>query len=138
MENVKQKTTMTKIQTTIPFSKPVVLNFETKKKIILEALQEKDSITKPELCKLLGWEYNSNKDRQIRDIVADIAKEYPIISTSDNNKGFRLAKTAADVEEVEHTWKEFDKRILEMNNRKKALIEFYKKHKYTPVEPAQA
>lgn len=123
------------MSTTTPLSKPLVLNFETKKKIVLDALQTNDWLTKPELCKLLNWEYNSNKDRQIRDLVAEIAKEYPILSASDNKRGFKLAKpqTKEDVEEVEHTWKEFDKRIKEMQLRKQPLIDFYAANKYTPV-----
>ena len=88
----------------------------------------KDGIlrTKPELCNILGWEYNTSNDRRIREIISMLAKKVPIISTSDN-KGYRMAKNICDLEEVEHQWKELDSRIQELEERKKPLIDFYEK-----------
>jgi hypothetical protein len=56
-----------------------------------------------------------------------IGKKRPLISTSDS-KGYKIAKTKADLEEVCHQWKELDSRILQLQERRKPLIEFYEKY----------
>jgi hypothetical protein len=49
-----------------------------------------------------------------------------LIATSDQ-RGYKIAKTKADLEEVIHQWKELDSRIEQLEERKKPLIEFYEK-----------
>lgn len=86
-----------------------------------------DILTKEQMLEYLGWD--KNKDRQLRDLISAIAKKVPVISTSDS-RGYKIAKTKADLEQVEHQWKEFDKRISELELRKQPLIKFYEKFKY--------
>lgn len=83
-------------------------------------------LTKEQMLEYLGWD--SKKDRQLRDLISAIAKKVPVVSTSDS-KGYKIAKTKSDLEQVEHQWKELDKRIEELEARKKPLIEFYEKIK---------
>ncbi len=105
--------------------KPQITAIQERANIIYRYLRAKqDYCTKKELCFVLGWEYNTSNERRIRDILSLLSHKKPIIATSDNNKGYKLAQTQQDIEEVEHTWKELDKRIEEIENRKKPLISF--------------
>ena len=83
-----------------------------------------DVVTKEELLAELGWD--SRKDRQLRELLSMIAKKKPLIATS-NQRGYKIAKTKEDLEEVIHEWKELDSRIKKLEERKKPLIEFYEK-----------
>ena len=108
------------------FTKPVVKSFDEKKKVVLDYLKTNNFATKHELCLLFGWNYqNSSKDRQIRDIVSSLSQEYPIISHSHTNKGYRLASTLEDLDEVQHSWKWIDSMIEELEKRKQPLIKFH-------------
>ena len=80
-----------------------------------------DIVTKEQMLEHLGWD--KNKDRQLRELLSNIAKKMPVISTSDN-KGYKIAKTKADLEEVEHTWAELSSRIEELQKRIRPLIDF--------------
>lgn len=84
--------------------------------------------TKEELCKVLGWEY-PQKDRQIRELISNIAKVKPIISTSDN-RGYKLAISNNDIEEARHQWAELSKRADEIMARCAPLIRFIEKGLY--------
>lgn len=83
-------------------------------------------LTKAEICRHLGWEYNNNNERRVREVISLLAKRRAIIATSDQ-RGYKLAKTAEDIEEVKHQWAELDGRIRELEERRKPLIEFYEK-----------
>ena len=107
------------------FTKPVVKSFEEKKKVVLEYLKTNNFATKHQLCLLFGWVLNSNRDRQIRDIVSSLSQEHPIISHSHTNKGYRLASTLEDLDEVQHSWKWIDSMIEELEKRKQPLIKFH-------------
>lgn len=86
-----------------------------------------DVVTKEEMLAELGWD--SRKDRQLRDLLSLIGQKVPLIATSDQ-KGYKIAKTEKDLEEVEHQWKELDSRISQLDKRKIPLIKFYEKYKY--------
>lgn len=80
-------------------------------------------LTKAEICERLGWEYNKNNERRVREVISILAKRRAIIATSDQ-RGYKLAKTAEDVEEVKHQWAEIDGRIKELEERRTPLINF--------------
>ena len=85
---------------------------------------KKEFVTKAEIGAYLGVK----NERTVRDIISFLATKKPIISNS-TGAGYKLALTVEDLEEVEHTWKEIDSRVEELNKRKKPLIEFYEKAK---------
>ena len=82
-------------------------------------------ITKEKVCEVCGVK----SERQARDILSVLAQRRPLISTSDA-KGYRLALTEKDLEEVEHTWAELSSRVEELNKRIEPLIKFRDKMKY--------
>lgn len=81
-------------------------------------------VTKLQMFVALGWD--TSKDRQLRDLISMIAKKVPVISTSDN-RGYKIAKSKADLELVTHSWAEIDSRIEELSKRREPLIKFYDK-----------
>lgn len=85
----------------------------------------RDTVTKEQMLEYLGWD--KTKDRQLRDLISFIAKKVPVISTSDT-KGYKIAKTREDLEQVIHQWKENDSRIDEIKARNEPLIKFYEKY----------
>lgn len=78
--------------------------------------------TKEQICKYLGWEY-PKMDRQLRDLISQLAKVKPIISTSDS-RGYKLAQTTEDMEEVKHQAMELQKRANEIMARITPLQNF--------------
>ena len=107
--------------------KPMTENQKKNGNALYQLLMAYDVVTKEEMLAELGWD--SRKDRQLRDLLSLIGQKVPLIATSDQ-KGYKIAKTEKDLEEVEHQWKELDSRIGKLEDRKKPLIEFYEKHKY--------
>ena len=75
--------------------------------------------TKEEIGEYLGVK----NERTVRDIIALLATRKPIISNS-SEKGYKLAQTKDDLEEVEHTWAELSSRMEEIEKRIKPLIKF--------------
>ena len=104
--------------------KPMTENQRQNANILYRLLMVYDVVTKEELLAELGWDIR--KDRQLRDLLSMIGKKRPLIATSDQ-KGYKIAKTKADLEEVIHQWKELDSRIEQLEERKKPLIAFYEK-----------
>lgn len=78
--------------------------------------------TREDLCNVLGWDAKT-KDRQIRELISALAKVKPIISTSDC-RGYKLATTRADAEEVMHQKAEHIKRANETLARVSPLDNF--------------
>ena len=111
----------------IVFDKPKINKFQERKEKVLKLLMDSEFVTKPKIAELLEWQYPKS-DRQIRMIIEDISHTYPIISTSDTNKGYKLAKSIDDAEHVKHSWAEIDSRIHELSKRKKPLVKFMDKH----------
>lgn len=108
------------------YEKPMTPNQKENGNKLYKFMMTHDVLTKEEMLEFLGWD--KSKDRQLRDLISMIAKKRPIISTS-NQKGYKIAKTRADIEAVENQWKEIDSRIAELEARKKPLIEFYDEFK---------
>lgn len=79
--------------------------------------------TKEELCEIYG-----TNERQVRLMVATIAKRKPIITTSDQ-KGYRAAVNLSDYAEAMHSWAELSSRMEELESRIKPLIQFCDKCK---------
>ena len=104
--------------------KPMTENQKLYGNMLYKFLMANDIVTKEEMLAHLGWD--KNKDRQLRDLLSMIGKKRPLISTSDS-KGYKIAKTKADIKEVAHQWKELDSRIEQLKERRKPLIEFYEK-----------
>ena len=75
--------------------------------------------TKEEIGAYLGVK----NERSVRDIIALLATKKPIISTA-GFKGYKLAQSKEDLEEVEHTWAELSSRMEELEKRIKPLIAF--------------
>ena len=65
-------------------------------------------------------------ERQIRDMVALLAKKKPVVSVS-SGKGYAVARRVHDYDDVRHAWQEIDSRIAELEERKKPLIDFCEK-----------
>jgi hypothetical protein len=89
---------------------------------VTKFFQEQNYVTKKDIATLLNWEY-PKRERSVRDIIANIAKELPIIATSDAT-GYKLAKTPEDKELVKHTLHELGKRVSELNMRLTPLESF--------------
>lgn len=83
-----------------------------------------EPLTKAQICDICCV----GSERQARDIISVLAQHQPIISTSDST-GYRLAMTADDLREVEHTWAELSSRMEELEKRIKPLIRFRDKYK---------
>ena len=109
------------------FEKPMSENQKENGNKLYRFMKYNDFVTKEQMLAYLGWD--KSKDRQLRDLISLIAKKVPVISTSDS-KGYKIAKSSADLEEVEHQLKEFDSRIQEIEKRKEPLWKFRDKVKF--------
>jgi hypothetical protein len=85
--------------------------------------------TKEEIGAYLGVK----DERVIRDIVSLLATKKPIISHS-GFRGYMLAQTEKDLEEVERTWAELSSRCESLQERMKPLIAFRNRIKYNIEE----
>jgi DNA-binding winged helix-turn-helix (wHTH) protein len=121
MQNIRIKGEMMEIK------KPMTENEKKNGNLLYKYLMQNDVVSKEQMLAVLGWD--SKKDRQLRDLLSMIGKKVPLIATSDQ-RGYKIAKTKADLEEVEHTWKELDSRINNLDERRKPLIKFYEQYKY--------
>ena len=72
--------------------------------------------TKEEISEYLGVK----SERGVRDIISLLATKKCIISTS-SSKGYKLAQSIDDLEDVIHCWKEMDSRIEQLEERKKTV-----------------
>ena len=62
-------------------------------------------------------------ERTARDRISTIAKRMPVISTSDS-KGYKIARTMADLELAKQAARELGSRMNELNSRKEVLDNF--------------
>lgn len=108
-------------------TKPQISKFNERCKQVILFLEGRDYVTKNEIALELGWEYPKS-DRQIRMLIADISQHYPIISCSDSNRGYKLAKDMSDVDLAKHSMLELISRIDEMRKRTTPLNNFLKRH----------
>ncbi|HKL93805.1 MAG TPA: hypothetical protein VJZ69_00805 [Clostridia bacterium] len=67
-------------------------------------------------------------ERTAREMISIVSKRAPVIAVS-NTRGYRIAKSAEDIDAVMHSWKEIDSRQKELEERKIPLIKFYEKQK---------
>jgi len=109
----------------ITFEKPKILNLEERIKEVGFFLYTNEFVTKKDIADLLGWDA-VKKDRQIRDLIATISQVQPVISTSDNNKGYKLAQSPSDCDMVKHSLLELQSRIDELRKRSIPLQKFLK------------
>jgi hypothetical protein len=87
----------------------------------LVPLLKQKRLTKPQIMEM----YNCN-ERTAREMISIIAKKFPVVATSDK-EGYKIATTAADKKEVEHTWAELSSRNEEIKARIEPLISFREK-----------
>ena len=107
------------------YGKPTLSNSQEKaNELFLYLKSIGDYATKEEIGVYLGVK----NERSVRDIISLLATKKPILSNS-GGKGYKLAQTIDDLEEIEHTWAEIDSRIEQLQERKKPLIKFYEKYK---------
>ena len=105
--------------------KPMTENQKKYGNMLFRFLMSREFATKEEMLEHLGW--TKTKDRQLRDLLSEIAKKVPLISTSDS-KGYKIAKRKEDLQEVIHQWRENDGRIEAIKERNKPLAQFYEKY----------
>ena len=88
---------------------------------ILNALSERGRMTRHELCIVLGRLWTPSFDRQIRLYIAEIALEYPVISTSDRC-GYELAKPTEEYRSLlEHQKRENLRRAMMILKRNEPI-----------------
>ena len=83
---------MSTIRQQVVFEKPVVENFSEKEHKAIELFKRSGWLRKEEIAAHIGVKWDANGDRKVRDIVANIALRYPIISSSKTkaNHGWRV------------------------------------------------
>lgn len=114
----------------IDFSKPKISKFNERCDMVVEFLKKREYVTKAEIAEHLGLVW-PKQDRQIRDMIAHISWIYPIVSTSDTNKGYKLAKEVSDVEAAKHSLLELYSRIDEIRKRSVPIVNFLKNNNST-------
>ena len=97
----------------MPILKPELREAEKRANELFHLLRSRSTMTKEEMCAALGWEYNTNNDRRIREVIALLATQKPVISLSDR-KGYKLATTRED---AQHAINEIKSRIAELSKR---------------------
>lgn len=106
--------------------KPITENIKQKANALFDYLMtQSDYVTKEQIGEYLGIK----NERQVRDVIALLATKKPIISHS-GAKGYKLAKTKEDLQEVERCWAELSSRREELEKRIEPLIKFRDKVKW--------
>lgn len=103
------------------YEKPMTPNQKVWGNMLYKYMMRNDVLTKEQMLEYLGWD--KNKDRQLRELISLIAQKVPVVSTSDT-KGYKIAKTKADLEAVEHQKAEILSRINELKARLSPLDKF--------------
>lgn len=103
--------------------KPITENAKEKANALFGFLKAQDDyVTKEEIGDFLGIK----NERSVREIISLLATKKPILSKS-NSKGYKLAKSAKDLQECKNVWCEIDSRIEELKKRREPLIKFFEK-----------
>ena len=103
--------------------KPNLTNIQEKANRLFEYLKTQDDyVTKEQIGRVL----EIKNERSVREVISLLATKKCIISKS-NSKGYKLAKSIDDLEDVKNAWMEIDSRIEELEKRKEPLIRFYEK-----------
>lgn len=107
--------------------KPMTENQKFYGNKLYKFLVHNDVVTKDEMLTHLGWD--KSKDRQLRELLSLIGQKVPLISMS-SDRGYKIAKTKADLELVEHSWAELSSRVEVLNSRITPLVKFRDKYKF--------
>lgn len=107
-------------------AKPTLTNIQKKANEVWFYLKEQYPryCTKEEIGNVIGCK----NERSVRDVISLLSTRVPIIANS-STKGYKLARTAADIEEVRHTWAETSSRIEELTKKEKVYARFIDKMK---------
>ena len=106
--------------------KPFTPNIrENANKLYFYLREQNDYVSKEQIGDYLGIK----DERSVRIVISALATRKPILSRS-SGKGYKLAQTVEDLEEVEHTWGDLTSRMEELEKRIKPLIDFRNKYKY--------
>ena len=104
--------------------KPTLTNIQEKANRLYEYLKTQDDyVTKEQIGRVLGIK----NERSVREVISLLATKKPILSKS-NSKGYKLAKTVEDLEDLKNVWMEIDSRIEELDKRRTPLIKFYERY----------
>ena len=95
--------------------------------MIVELLKER-FVTRGELSGLFNM-----SDRNVRACIADLKKEFPIISTS-NQCGYKIATTESDLPLVEDSLRNNRNKAIAILVGMKKLKEFYRQHRHEEFE----
>lgn len=108
------------------YEKPITDNMKDKANRLFKYLKDIGRYaTKEEIGEYLGVK----DERVIRDVISLLATKKPIISHS-GFRGYMLAQTKEDLEEVERTWAELSSRCESLQERMQPLIKFRDMIKY--------
>jgi hypothetical protein len=108
---------------------------EVKKPELTQAMRDRLN----DLYRLLKTRYYTKQElmnvfetgeRQIRDMISILSHKVPVISTSGTNVGYKVAYTKEDLEIARTACAELDSRIIEIEKRKKPLMEFIEDYSY--------
>lgn len=103
--------------------KPVLRKAEEKANALyIYLLGQRDFVTKEQIGRALGVV----NERSVRDVISLLATKCPIISHS-GTRGYKLARTADDLDEVDRVCNELFSRMEELDKRLKPLIKFRNK-----------
>jgi hypothetical protein len=101
--------------------KPKLTRVQERANKLYEYLKTQDDyVTKEQIGVYLGVK----DERSVREVISLLATKKPILSNS-GNKGYKLAKSKQDLEDLKHSWMELDSRIEELAKRREPLIKFY-------------
>ena len=104
-------------------AKSITQNIKRKANALWDYMRTRDYVTKDEICAVTGC----TNERSAREVVAVLATVKPIISTSDS-KGYKLARSRADIDDAMHSLNELTSRQNELERREAPLSEFIRKH----------
>ena len=106
--------------------KPFTPNIKEKaNKLFLYLKTKNDFVTKEQIGEYLGI----TDERTIRAVISALATRKPVISLS-SNKGYKLCKTDADLQDAENALAELSSRMEEIEKRMQPLYAFRDKIKY--------
>ena len=103
--------------------KPKLTRVQERANKLYEYLKTQDDyVTKEQI----GVYLDIKDERSVREVISLLATKKPILSNS-GNKGYKLAKSKQDLEDLKHSWMELDSRIEELQKRREPLIKFYER-----------
>lgn len=103
------------------YEKPMTENQKKYGNMLYKFMKNNGCVTKTQMLAALGWD--NSKDRQLRDLISQIAKKVPVVSTSDS-RGYYIPKDEKDIELVKHQKNELVSRINELQQRVTPLNKF--------------